>query len=171
MPIVVNGTTIPENVANVLNVNGTNITSVMCNGTTVWTQSLFSALWSGDSLRNTAYLMGIDTSGSNFRAFFINDTYSGQWSAATTSGTFTVDSIGILYSSTGYSVSGNLIRGVNNGVFGEWITYTLATKSFSGTSAPNVSVGEGSMQYGLVTSGGLIAGIYEGNISAYISLT
>lgn len=40
MPIVVNGTTIPENVANALNVNGTNITSVVCDGVTVWTQSL-----------------------------------------------------------------------------------------------------------------------------------
>ena len=40
MPIVVNGTTIPENVANVLNVNGTNITSVVCDGNTVWTQNL-----------------------------------------------------------------------------------------------------------------------------------
>lgn len=40
MPLIVNGTTIPTNVANAFSFNGTNITNVICNGTNVWTQSL-----------------------------------------------------------------------------------------------------------------------------------
>jgi hypothetical protein len=53
MPLIMNGVTIPENVANVLNYNGTNITSVIFNGTTVWTQSLLMATTAGTSY--TAY--------------------------------------------------------------------------------------------------------------------
>ena len=53
MPLIMNGVTIPENVANVLNYNGTNITSVVFNGTTVWTQSLLMATTAGTSY--TAY--------------------------------------------------------------------------------------------------------------------
>lgn len=40
MPLYWNGTLIPENVANALTVNGVNITAVVYNGTSVWSQSL-----------------------------------------------------------------------------------------------------------------------------------
>lgn len=40
MALIINGTTIPTNIAKSLSFNGTNITKVIFNGTTVWTQVL-----------------------------------------------------------------------------------------------------------------------------------
>jgi len=173
MPIVVNGTTIPENVANVLNVNGTNITSVVCNGVTVWTQSL-NLTWSGDSLVDSSYIAGIDTSGSSFRAYFINDANSAPWSSVNASGIFTANSVtsaGAFVQSAGYIASGNMLRSTYFAALApSWITYTLASKTFSGTSEAYWSDGETSAEYGLRTSGGLIRANNNGTLAPYISL-
>ena len=71
MPLIMNGVTIPTNVANALNYNGTNITSVIFNGVTVWTQSLAILYngWSGSSLATAwdGLSDGLETSGFNYR--------------------------------------------------------------------------------------------------------
>ena len=174
MPIVVNGTTIPENVANALNVNGTNITSVVCNGVTVWTQSLFSALWSGSSFGNN---IGLETSGSSWR--FKGSVAQGAWQTFYTNGTFSGNSTcEELYNQMGFVVSGNLIRAyVESDKEHGWITFTLASKAFSGTSYASCDVGEGLQEVvKLETSGGLVryvsqAGYTSLKYGAYISVS
>jgi|688.fasta_scaffold06971_9 hypothetical protein len=47
MPLVVNGVTIPENVANALMVNGVSITQVIANGTLVWAKVVATAFDTG----------------------------------------------------------------------------------------------------------------------------
>jgi hypothetical protein len=49
MPLIVNGTTIPENVANALIVNGVSVTQVIANGVAVWTQNLVPVFTPGTS--------------------------------------------------------------------------------------------------------------------------
>jgi hypothetical protein len=49
MPLIVNGTTIPENVANALMVNGVSVTQVIVNGVAVWTQNLVPVFTPGTS--------------------------------------------------------------------------------------------------------------------------
>ena len=44
MPLVVNGVTIPQNVANALMVNGISVTQVIANGVAVWSQILGAAV-------------------------------------------------------------------------------------------------------------------------------
>lgn len=174
MSIVVNGTTIPENVANALNVNGTNITSVVCNGVTVWTQSLFNATWSGSSI-SSSIVFGIEASGSSWRCKY--GTLYGAWSSVTLSGTFTANSFYYVPYGYGIEVSGNLMK-VGEQFDGAWVTFTLSTKQFTGNS-DGYSIDSESGQYShelLTTSGGLIRGGAQAWGSAYyygqyISLT
>ena len=42
MALIANGVTVPTNVANILNINGVNITEVVANGVQVWLQNLYS---------------------------------------------------------------------------------------------------------------------------------
>lgn len=171
MSIVVNGTTIPENVANALNVNGTNITSVVCNGTTVWTQSL-NLNWSGSSINAWGY--GIETSGSNY-AYKVGSNY-GSWQSVGIDGIFSGNStISTAQGIQGFSVSGSNIRTVFvNKYSSTWASYSLVLKSFSGSSLARVIV-EGIADYCLDTSGGLIRYRYtvDGTevSGPYISLT
>lgn len=161
MSIVVNGTTIPENVANVLNVNGTNITSVICNGVTVWTQSLFSATWSGGNSTTTYY--SLQTSGSLCRiAGGTTAAWStGEWLTMNKSGAFTAGT------STSISPEGDYNRihaGTNAGLPNQMLivfvtNYTAPSKvsfnigsGFTGSSIATYS----NYTMGLNTSGGLI---------------
>lgn len=178
MPIVVNGTTIPENVANVLNVNGNNITSVVCNGVTVWTQSLFNALWSGSSLNNEA---GLETSGSLYRVinnYAAGTAYDvqGAWKNVNTSGVFSgasnADALGI----DGGSLFLRAMIVTNGTTYGATnVSFSLATKAFTGSSSAWRDDGDGGYSSGLTTSGGLIR--YGWGIAtvsfygSYISLT
>ena len=49
MPLVVNGVTIPTNVANALMVNGVSVTQVIANGVQVWLQNLVPVFSAGTS--------------------------------------------------------------------------------------------------------------------------
>lgn len=162
MSIVVNGTIIPENVANVLNVNGTNITSVVCDGTTVWTQSLFSATWSGSSFA-LVNGYGLQTSGNLYRS---NKNAGDPWGSVLSDGTFSGNSY---TANVGFMVSGSNIAVVTQGVVGAWISFNVLTHAFSGTSYAEYSISKNS----LVTSGGLLAFWAQSvdRTGSYISLT
>ena len=83
MPLVFNGVTIPENVANALSFNGVDITDVFFNGVQVWNQALFNATWSGNSL-DSINNFGIQTSGNLCRISY--NTVWGAWISADSSG-------------------------------------------------------------------------------------
>ena len=166
MPIVVNGTTIPENVANVLNVNGTNITSVVCDGVPVWAQNLFSALWSGSSMVNPAGITtGIETSGSDYR--FKRSSYA-AFKKANSDGTFSGNSTySVFGGSEAIVVSSNLIGVISGTNRTGWVTFDLATKAFSGNSYA-YTVGDGDT-ISLQTAGGLLR--YSYTWSSYNGIT
>lgn len=166
MPIVVNGTTIPENVANALNVNGVNITSVVCDGVPVWTQNLFNATWSGNSLVNLGgTILGIETSGSNYR-FKAGPNY-GVFQQANSNGTFSGNSTYSVFGGVeGIVVSSNLIGIISGTNRTGWVTFDLATKAFSGNSYTYMG-GEDTVS--LQTAGGLLR--YSHNWSSYNGIT
>lgn len=166
MPIVVNGTTIPENVANVLNVNGTNITSVVCDGVPVWAQNLFSALWSGSSMVNPAGVtQGIETSGSDYR---YKCSSCGAFKKANSDGTFSGNSTySIFGGAEGIVVSSNLIGVISGTNRTGWVTFDLATKAFSGNSYAYTG-GDGDT-ISLQTAGGLLR--YSYTWSSYNGIT
>jgi hypothetical protein len=84
MPLVVNGVTIPQNVANALMVKGVSIKQVIANGMAVWSQSLLNAIWSGDSV---AGFIAFLVSGNLFRGSMSN--VASPWNVANSDGTFT----------------------------------------------------------------------------------
>jgi hypothetical protein len=140
MPLVVNGTTIPTNVANALMVNGVNITQVIANGVNVWTQQLsLSVGWSGSSIvidSSNVRHIGLQTSGFSYRvAWYADDWFdmSGAWQSVSPAGIFSGNSTS---GNPNYviQVSGNNIRvNVGNAVSSTWVT--LATNgTFSGYS-------------------------------------
>lgn len=158
MPIVVNGTTIPENVANSLNVNGTNITSVVCDGITVWTQSLFNATWSGGD--STAFQYILSTSGSLARLSGNSIWTTGGWVSVNTDGTFTAGTsestangfTNTLYFGTSAGLPNQLrIRFKNSYLAPALVSFSI-NGGFSGESIANSGTGI----MGLQTSGGLI---------------
>lgn len=163
MPLIMNGTTIPTNVANALSFNGTNITQVVFNGTTVWSQSLgLSVGWSGSSvIVNSSWVFGLQTSGFNYRAAHYSNSWanSGAWQSVSTTGIFSGDSI-MTDGAGGFSVSGNNIRTIAFGTYSStWVT--LATNgTFSGAStATHVSssgYGQNTKFLSLNTSGGYV---------------
>ena len=162
MALIMNGTTIPTNVANVLKYNGTNITTLIFNGTTVWAQSLFNAKWSGNSIINAA---GIEVSNNLFRLVY--EAYKGAWITATTSGTFT-GGPSLVNNQLEISVSSNLMRVLAKdpvtgkaGAYGNWVTFTLATATFTGSSLSYQSATDyygatNSWSISVETSGGLL---------------
>jgi hypothetical protein len=170
MPLVVNGTTIPQNVANALMVNGVSVKQVIANGVTVWSLALGPTVgWSGDSIETNVYNQGLDTSGFLFRA--CNFAQYGAWNTANGDGTFTGTSI---CPNLGYYSSGNTIGlgSYSTGV----VTYASSNKSFTGGSQ-----GTGTTQglnssgiFRLETSGGLLrhrSTLNTGVTPSWISLT
>lgn len=94
MALVFNGVTIPTNVANALSFNGTNITKVIADGVTVWTQNLFKGQWSGSSIarvnNNTYGGIRLLPSGTNFRLAIEDSSnlYYTEYTSVLTNGTF-----------------------------------------------------------------------------------
>ena len=130
MPLVVNGVTIPENVANALMVNGVSVTQVIANGVAVWTQSL-NLTWSGDSL-SAGY--GLTVSSNLFR--HNNPSSSGIWLTANLNGTFSGGtSTATAVPSTNLVTYGNntlnLTNIVNSSMMASLITYVKGS-GFSG---------------------------------------
>lgn len=143
MALVFNGVTIPTNVANALKFNGANITKVIFNGVQVWLQSL-ALTWSGDSIATLSPMTtaaGLDSNGNLWRWY--TTTVSGAWqSVALATGYFSGDSIGEKGGdmNLGIDSSSNLMRAkvwqdaYGSGNYGNWVTYTVGTKSWSGAS-------------------------------------
>ena len=172
MALSFNGTTLATNLAAVM-FNGTAVSKVMFNGTEVWAK-LVNLAFSGNSLINSN-ARGIQVSGNLFRA--INAGVQGAWITAQSNGTFTGDSsTEATYQGVSLSVSGNLVRiKMRDQAVGAWVTYTGATKAFTGTSISGFDDGSSNHLYYLQTSGGLIRfhQIYNKaeTSGAYISLT
>jgi hypothetical protein len=148
MPLVVNGVTIPTNVANVLGVNGVNIQNVYCNGVHVWHQSLAFLIptysggfnyggWAGSWYLNqggAGHMYGIRYSGNLLAWAHNSSAYS-----AVDQGWISVNGIG-QYSANpplvqseyigygGLETSGNLLRLQS----GAWISLTAS--GYSGSS-------------------------------------
>lgn len=145
MPLVFNGVTIPENVANAFSFNGANVTDVYFNGVQVWHQSLFSGLWSGNSMDSIA---GIQTSGNAYR-YQYNTSAWGPW----------------LYTNqSGLGVSGaSVVSGVGIGTDGNNNIYIRDGGGYTGLvnfdTNSKFTGGSQGAQNGyvkLVTSGGLL---------------
>ena len=170
MPLVVNGTTIPTNVANSLMVNGVNITQVIANGVAVWTQQLgLSIGWSGNSIMNTwdaSNDMGIETSGLNYRYYYFSGgrNYHGSWQSVSPSGIFSGDSLYTDASgSYGLSVSANNIRtvGYYSSYAPTWTTLA-ANGTFSGSSTAHLYWSYNQYEeFILQTSGGYVRYVWN----------
>ncbi len=138
MPLVVNGVTIPENVANALMVNGVSITQVIANGVAVWSLALGPTVgWSGDvTATYFGYPGGMDINESNLmsmRAISNGSAQSlGAWMFVNSDGSFSGTSSA---SSGNYALtitgSGNILTFGGSGS----IVYNPASKSFSGGPA------------------------------------
>ena len=176
MALSFNGTTLATNVDAVM-FNGTAVTKVMFNGTEVWAKAV-NLNWSGNSLISGD--RGIQVSGNLFRA--LNLGAQGAWITAQSNGTFTGDSSTEgAYPGMSLSVSDNLVRIKMEGeAVGAWVTYTAATKKFTGASQSGWAYNDfydrySNHYYFLQTSGGLIRfhQIFNqaGASGAYISLT
>lgn len=167
MPLYMNGTLVPENVANALYFNGTNITDVYMNGVQVWNQSLINITgWSGSSLGSTAYgNYGLQMSGLSVRTW-INSTSYGSYIAVSSLGVWGTQSS----TTSGFDLntSGSQLR-INSGA---WVTFTPSTEVFTGSSSALVT-SVNSTQY-LETSGGLLrwkaTGLFV-DTGAWVSLT
>ena len=178
MALSFNGTTLATNLDAVM-FNGTAVSKVMFNGTEVWAKAV-SLNWSGNSLISSN--TGIEVSGNLFRARFFSG--QGAWITAQANGTFTGDSTADSGSYNQYitlSTSGNLVRiAMGWEDAGAWVTYTAATKKFTGASQSGWNYTDYKGEYSnhhyfLQTSGGLIRFHQVFNRSgysgAYISLT
>ena len=177
MAINFNGTTLPTNIDAVI-FNGTAVSKVMFNGVEVWAKMVVNLAWSGNSLMSNT--IGIEVSGNLFRASFFD--LRGAWITAQSDGTFMGDSSNEgVYQGMSLSVSGNLVRiKMSAEAAGAWVTYTAATKKFTGASQSGLVYTDYAGFYRnryhvLQTSGGLIRfqHIYNrsGTSGAYISLT
>ena len=173
MPLVMNGTTIPENVANAFSFNGVNITQVVYNGVAVWKKSL-NLLWSGNSLAavGNATVNGFRTSNNLIRWEWGNG-YVGAWITANANGTFTGDSIPLSSYEALRGSSNTLKWFTQMGAVGGLVTYL--NKAFTGSSviAAYGSCDEFGCTYqNIDTSGGLMRWRYGSTVGApYISLT
>ncbi len=163
MPLVFNGVTIPEDEENVLSFNGVDITKVNFNGVDVWEQ-LLELIWSGASLNSSD--VGFDVIGNQW-AWRDDVGGHGEWQSVNTDGTFTGDSIDSY--NYGFDTSANLIRTVNNGTYASnWVTYSIETKKFSGTSTANGAYGYIELE---TEAGGMMRYEDHSGAGAYISLT
>lgn len=176
MPLVFNGVTIPENVANAFSFNGANITDVYFNGVQVWHQSLCKVCsgWSGNSVVTYYGSAGINVSGLSCRAtqsfigpavygsWLVMDGSTGTWTSGTSIATSSDGEGTYTYELTTIS---NAIRAFNKA----WCYYNPSTETFTG--------GDSIVSFGgscLHTSGGLIFSGYHNSshyYGAYISLT
>lgn len=153
---------IPEDTANALAIGGIDITSLtiaelvndVMTYTLVWEQVLFSALWSGNSLDSyesfgSTNTLGLETSGNAWRWFSTAGFYgAGAWQTVSLLGEFSGNSYGS--GTTGFLVSGNLIRMSASAGAGAWVTFTILD-GFTGTSSSS-DLGR---TFTINTSGGL----------------
>ena len=184
MPLVVNGTTIPTNVANALMVNGVSITKVVANGVAVWNQSLFNGVWSGtvDITKNH-----ISISGSSYRIGVIGSynsgVFYGGWITVVSpsnigSGTSSVTP-GTQYAvsnTKGFSVSGLLIASIWGTTYGPWgVSFSPSTLTFSGHSSASSSQTPGTFGFvGIESSGNMLRQreyVFSDSVSNWVSLT
>jgi hypothetical protein len=167
MGIIVNGTTIPENVANSLFVNGTNITQVIVNGAQVWLQSLpwltptysYNTGWGGYSSYylndgGGGYVAGFKNSGNLLATVFSigGGSEQGGWISVDSFGNYSGNSGSPNLNSytqgwNGIETSGNHIRMVGNDN-GEWLTLAKGVGWSGGTSTAS-----GGFQFQYNTSG------------------
>jgi hypothetical protein len=172
MALIIDGVTIPENVANAITCDGVDIHQVIIDGVVVWTQSLGPTVgWSGDSIVAFFGDTGIKTSGVLFQSVVI--TSLGAWipisGGVTDANESTVFTPYRMY----IAASNNVLTSTS----GSAITWNAATKTFSG--GPLISLSDivsGSAVLTLETSGGLIRHnriFNDGrhNYGAWISLT
>ena len=166
MPIIMNGTTIPEDVASVFNFNGTDIKEVFFNGVRVWLQQLFSSTWSGNSIATTAQSLsiGLEVSGGSCR--FTMSTYGvGAWISSNSNGTFSgasslINDYGIITEPDGRGFKYRH-EGVTSTTA---ITFTISG-GWVGTSL------NADNNTGFYTSGGSLKYSYFGVNGAWITLT
>lgn len=172
MALIFNGTTVPTNVANALIYNGTSITNVVFNSTTVWTQSLFQAQWSGSSQSSGYFTMS--TSGNLLR--YVTPHYTGAWITTNMNGTFTGNSL-VYNGNMGFITSSNLLRfrfyDYANGWAdtANWCTFTIANKWTGKTWWHYYGYVDPNNPYTLETGGGLIRAIVGTTAGSWISLT
>jgi hypothetical protein len=153
MGIIVNGTTIPENVANSLFVNGTNITQVIVNGVQVWLQQLnwltptyhYTAGWGGytsyyQNGGGGGYTAGFTTSGNLLATVFsINGgSEQGGWISVDGFGKYSGNSSSPNLNRytggwSGIETSGNNIRMIGN-TNGNWLNLSKGVGWSGGTS-------------------------------------
>lgn len=161
MALVVNGVTIPTNVANAITVNGVDIKSVYHNGVIIWQQALSTLTgWSGQSVDDSMSNIGIRTSGMLFNAHSVQG--DGAWITTNGDGTFTGSSSNPYWTIVS---SGNNIKESGST---SWVTYNYSTETFSGENNAGA--------LGITSGGGGIRTYYVGateNIyyTPYIYLT
>lgn len=154
MALIINGTTIPTNVANALTYNGINITSVIYNGVTYWQQSLAVPQWSGSSTCTGYGTCGLNTSGNLVRPV-VNSNVYGSW--------VSIDSSGIFSTTYTRAFVDNLadinFNSLNNYLMKSSVSYAIGS-GFSGSWLQQVyAYVNGTPQYyynNVVTSGGLL---------------
>lgn len=127
-------------------VKGVSVTQVIANGITVWLQSLINITngWTNDSLASVAYTLGLQVSGTSFRAY--DGFYgSGAWISTSALGAFSGNSIPAGFDWPIYT-SGSSMRLGSSG----WLTYDPSTATWSGGTTT-------SSYANLITTGG---GVY-----------
>jgi hypothetical protein len=166
-----NGTTIPQNVANALMVNGVSVTQVIANGVAVWNQSLGPTVtvgWSGNSLyyASATYIYGLETSGLLVRVR--SGPGVGAWVTSNQDGTFTGLSTACYLAWGGeFSAIGGLITYGGTG----FIMYSGSDELFTGGPAQGYGLAWGtgvrssSTASILETSGGLVRVVLTVNSS------
>ncbi len=178
MAVVINGVTVPQDSANAFKFNGSDVTDAYFNGTKVFTQSLFSATWSGSSTAPFfTSAVGINTSGGSARAYYSSSgtpSYGG-WSTVTSSGTWSY----YLSNCSNYrlyfgSASSNQIRTYYRASASTSISFSISGGFTGSSTSYEDAYGSGNYSY-LQSSGGLIrVGIKMNGTTGYgswISLT
>lgn len=196
MALTIDGVLIPEDHANALTVNGSDVTAVWADGVQVWAQQLFAAQWSGDSYLEYNYnsyvydWSGINVSGGMFRAAAVKRAiymaleYSSTWIITNIDGTFSASDSKILTDVSGNKAAFRIVGvgtnqlyvGSYNYFYGRWelatmpVTFDISS-GFTGMSqSPS-----GASYLNLETSGGLVRLNDTGDTKLYpspwISLT
>ena len=170
MPLIFNGTTIPEDGDNLV-YNGTNLESVVFNGVEVWKKVVFKALWSGDSVCGFGSgILGFQTSGSNIRFKDSNSSY--QWATVGTDGVFSSTFSGngsfnyrfLAFGGANGTNSKSFGMGITGGDVWQKVGVTLSTVlGFSGSS---ISSGKG-----ITTSSSLVRAISDGKVGSWVSIS
>ena len=173
MSLVMNGTIIPEDTANALTFNGTDITAVFMNGTQVWKQQLFSATWSGGDSYSISgvYGGGLSTSGSNYRNIhsrFVGVVgYGSTWYTSTSTDAFPYSAINDSNNIGTERLGVNTFRSAG----------TVNALSFDKSSGfTGATEGSELSRFRYETSGGLLRATYASNftnknVGVWLSLT